>query len=408
VFESFSHFLSYGATDQQTARDLSGSYDGLLVPGTVAAFQADGTRGFVLTLSATANAPRYAIDPRFPLFQQALPAAKRSHIALAELFGIPDLVQRVEALRPDEYTNELIERITRNWLQFNSGFTELTMKKFDKYAERLDEIIVPHNRKGPSWILPPYFIAQAEDARWQQLSERLWRAAQEQSPTNDRLVRVVATDSTATLDSLLNACEEDRLAVWISQLDERQVDRAGRDDLTEYGRAIRDASERGQRIFALYGGFFSVLLGIFGLRGSSHGIGYGEARAWEELPQSGPPPARYYLPNAHRYISMDLALLFWREDRELVICDCPECEGQSPARLDYHGLMRHSVRCRSEEIRRWVAMSPETAIGELTHQADVFEDAIDVMDIPRRLRRPADDCYLLLRGWARVIRAIAA
>lgn len=407
MFEPFSHFLSYGATDQQTARDVAGSYDGLLVPGTVAAFQADGTRGFVLTLSATASAPRYAVDPRFPLFQQSLPAPKKSHTALAELFGVPDLVQPVEPLPPEEYTDQLITRLTENWLRFNNGFTDLAMKKFDKYAERLNEPIVPTNRKGPSWILPPYFTAQVNDARWWQVSGRLWRRAEELAPNARTLVRVVATENPFLLNDLLEECPETRLAVWVSELDERQVDRTGREDLTEYGRAIEVAAARGQNIFALYGGFFSVLLGMFGLRGSSHGIGYGEARAWRELPQSGPPPARYYLARAHQYVNRDLAQLFWREDRRLVECWCDECRGESPGRLDYHGLMRHSVLCRSEEIARWPNLSPVEAVAELESEADLFEDAVDRMFIPRPLRRGADECHVVLRRWAQVVRSIA-
>jgi hypothetical protein len=74
----FEHYLSYGSTDQLTARNLTDIYDGLLIPGTVAAFQAEGTRGFVLTLSA-AKSKDYIIDPRFPLFQNRLPI-RRSRI----------------------------------------------------------------------------------------------------------------------------------------------------------------------------------------------------------------------------------------------------------------------------------------------------------------------------------------
>jgi hypothetical protein len=72
MFDLFSHYVSYGATDQETIRELTGAIDGrwcVLVPATVAAFQQQGTGGFILTLSATAEAPNYVIDPRFPLFQ---------------------------------------------------------------------------------------------------------------------------------------------------------------------------------------------------------------------------------------------------------------------------------------------------------------------------------------------------
>lgn len=406
MFEPFSHFLSYAATDQQTARELAGNYDGLLVPGTVAAFQAEGTKGFVLTLSARTPAPRYVVDPRFPLFQQPLPAAKRSHIALAGLFGDPDLVQRAVPLPPEAYNDRTIDALVGHWMWFNRGFTELAIKKFDKYAERLNEKILPENRQGPTWIIPPYFVALADDERWWPVSERLWRSAQGQAGEGEHLVRVVATDSAALLDELLGQCNESQLAIWVSKLDEAPEERFGLEDLRRYGEAIKAVASDGKNLFALYGGFFSVLLGNFGLSGSSHGIGYGEARTWVELPQSGPPPARYYLPHAHRYVSMDLALLLWREQRQLAECHCAICGGEPPARLDYHGLMQHSVLCRTQEIRDWVGLPPEQIVLELDHEAEMFEVAIGAMDIPYPLRKPADRCPRVLRGWAHVIGAL--
>ena len=90
----FEHYLTYGATDQQTVRRLTGEFTGLMIPGTVAAFQREGTGGFALTLSATEAQTPYVIDPRFPLFQQPLDAPKKSHEALAAILGKPDLVSR--------------------------------------------------------------------------------------------------------------------------------------------------------------------------------------------------------------------------------------------------------------------------------------------------------------------------
>ena len=65
LFEPFSHYLAYLATDQETYRDLRGQYDGLLVPGTIAAWQRQGTGGFVLSLSAAAGSPRTSSIPAF-------------------------------------------------------------------------------------------------------------------------------------------------------------------------------------------------------------------------------------------------------------------------------------------------------------------------------------------------------
>jgi hypothetical protein len=407
MFDDYSHFLSYGASDQQTARDLTGDYNGLLVPGTIASFQADGTKGFVLTLSATSAGPKYAVDPRFPLFQQALPTPKRVHRTLADVFGVPSLVQPERELQPHSYTDELVKLITENWLRFNQGFTELELKKFDKYAARLDEPIIPANRKGPTWILPPYFVAMAGDPRWSELSDRFWHCAQDLSDSPSSLVRVVAVDRADLLGDALAACPETRVAVWVSDLDERKSDDDSLEDLVTYGSAIQEASARGQKTFALYGGFFAVLLGMFGLSGSSHGIGYGEFRAWEELPQSGPPPLRYYVPKAHRYVSLDLAIFLWSRDSNLIVCHCSECHGRSPAQLDYVGLMKHSVRCRAEEIRRWISKSPDSAVSLLSSDAEMFEDAVASFNIPPNLRNSADQCSQSLRTWASAISSIA-
>ena len=143
----------------------------------------------------------------------------------------------------------------------------------------------------------------------------------------------------------------------------------------EYQSALVNASERGQQAFALYGGFFSVLLGTSGLRGSAHGVGFSEHRNWRELPESGAPPARFYMRRAHRYVPQPLAQELWNTDSDLVRCRCPYCGGRPPVALDYHELMKHSVCCRAEEIERWYGQDPETVAelldtehGSLTQQ----------------------------------------
>lgn len=409
MFDSFSHYLSYGATDQQTARELTGYYNGLVVPGTVASFQSDGTRGFVLTLSAYSGHTRYVIDSRFPLFQQKLSAPKKSHDALAERLGDPGLVRTDRHPTPDDFDEARVGELAKRWLQFNDGYTSVSSKHFTKYAARLGEPVLPSNSKAPEYVLPPYTVAHSVDDGWWHVSQKLWEASQIQArgtPAEKRLLRVIAASNAQKLAPLLNAAEESRSIIWCSDLDELDVNILGQKELVAYGKAIREATNRGMLLFALYGGFFSVLMAPLGLRGSSHGIGYGEARAWVELPRSGPPPARYYLPLAHRYVSVDLALQFWQEARDLVECPCTECEGQSPAFLDYHGLMRHSVRCRQAEIENWSWRSPAESAALLDEASRQFASALEVIDVPRMLRKQAEQCYIHLDGWSRVLREI--
>ena len=406
MFDAFTHYLSYGAADQQTARQLKGFYDGLLVPGTVASFQAEGTKGFVLTLSASARPAQYVIDPRFPLFQQQLLAPKKSHEALAEKLNAPELVNRDREPTPGDFSDELIDRVSKAWLEFNGGYTTVSSKHFEKYAERLGETVLPIDSRAPTYVLPPYTVVRTSDLVWRDVSDRLWESSERQSVGTSLqgwLVQVLAVDGPSVLDRLLIEGGQERAVIWCSDLNELDLGPLSSRDLYAYGMTIRNAGRRGQSMFALYGGFFSVLLGSIGLSGSSHGIGYGESRSWVELPSSGPPPARYYLPRAHRYVSEDLALVLWREARELAACACLECDGGSPAHLDYHGLMRHSVRCRHAEIEQWSGRDLGDSAEVLKIDADVFRTELSRIDVPRPLRRQAEQCFAHLDGWSDVL-----
>jgi hypothetical protein len=407
----FQHFLSYGSTDQETARSVTGDFDGLLVPGTIAAFQAEGTKGFVLTLSARSSEP-YAIDSRFPLFQNTSFTWKKSHLLLAQIFGLDGFISEAAPgeVRPRDFDDALVRRVAEGWLSFNVDFENVHLKVFDKYAKRLpDDDIKIENAQAPKWVMPPYLMLDGLEDAWRDVGDRIWQASVDilaQSSSVVELRRVVAGNSAGVWDALLRATPEERLAGWVSRLDELDVSTSGRSELVTYGRAIRAATERGQSIFALYGGFFSVLLHRFGLEGSSHGVGYGEHRDYVELPSSGAPPARFYVPRLHRYIGVDIAGAIWDQAPDLVECFCPECHGRSPRTLDYHELMRHSVRVRAAEIETWTALSTLQACADLRADFQDFSRTLPTLALPRAVVKRAEGLFLHLESWAAVLEAI--
>lgn len=394
----FIHYISYGATDQQTVRHLAGQYDGILVPGTVAAFQRAGTGGFVLTLSATEASPRYMIDPRFPLFQQRLAIPKKSHEALASILGAPELVRDRDPV-PGDFHDDLIGRVAAGWVAFNSGYTEEARKSFDKYAKRLGESVEPENRRSPHAILAPYLISSRSSADWWAVSQRLFDATVA-AATSGNVMRVVAAEDPRLLAACLGEVADERVAIWSSGLNELQ---ATEEDLVEYGVAIHEASARGTATFALYGGFFGVLLRTVGLGGSSHGIGYGESRAWIELPQSGPPPARYYLPRAHRYVSQDLAYQLWTRDSSLVGCACAVCKGGSPLGLGYQELMEHSVLCRASEIDDWTEATPGAASARLSEEYVAYLGDLRTLSVAPGVLSQVERSVAHLPVWIRAL-----
>ncbi|GAA1495199.1 hypothetical protein [Paeniglutamicibacter kerguelensis] len=406
MFNSFQHYLSYGSTDQATMRELKDSFNGLIVPGTIAAFQSEGTKGFVLTLSARSKEP-YVIDSRFPLFQNKLKKPKKSHQMLAEILGVSHVLLKDGGVTPSDFTKDIIKTIAINWLKFNINFDNVQSKTFDKYAKRLGEKILSEDKERPLFVLPPYLMAKQADDGWAQVSNAIWEATVIEARHVEELGllrRVIAAESPRVWSELAAQVDDREIVAWVSDLDEFRV--GSERDLVDYGEAIKAAAARGQSVFALYGGFLAVLFARFGLTGASHGIGFGEHRNWVELPSSGAPPARFYLSILHRYVSVDIAQILYEQFPDLVACACLECESKSPISLEYHSLMRHSVYARAREIQEWSQLSTADVTGRLLADYRRFNDAVESLNQPQKVIQRLEDNSLHLPMWARILESI--
>lgn len=398
----FDHYLTYGATDQRTLRELQDSFTGLIVPGTVAAFQKEGTGGFVLTFSATQAATPYLIDSRFPLFQKKLPNPKKSHNELATILGDPSLISPNRDPNPRDFTPERIDLITRSWVEFNQGYQYAANAKFDKYALRLNEPVVPERTKSPRFVLAPYTMTSGTDDPWWNVSRMLYELTCRHIGETEKCIRVIAATSETGLSHLLRVLPDSRALVWVSDLDELD---SSEEALGSYARAIREARDDMQ-LFALYGGFFSVLLSAVGLRGSCHGIGFGEHRAYPELQRSGPPPSRFYMPTLHRYVPTDLAYQLWRHDPALAECGCRVCDGMPPVALDYHSLMMHSVLCRAREIDDWVGADLKLITERLEVERRTYLDNLARSGAPDIIKEKGEIAATPLDKWIRVLSSL--
>ncbi len=398
----FEHYLTYGATDQRTVRELQDSFTGLIVPGTVAAFQREGTGGFVLTLSATQAATPYVIDPRFPLFQKQLAEPKQSHLELASVLGDPALIRPERDPESGDFTPDRVDRIARSWVEFNQGYQTAANAKFDKYANRLNEPVIPEQARSPQFVLAPYTMAYGTGDPWWKVSRMLYERTCHHLGDSSDCIRVTAATNPTGLLRLARDLSDSRSAVWVSDLDELRPDPT---HLYDYAKAIQEISGDIE-MFALYGGFFSVLLSAVGLRGSCHGIGFGESRAFPQLQRSGPPPSRYYMPTLHRYVLPDLAYQLWLHDPTLAECSCRVCDGLPPVALDYHSLMMHSVLCRAREIRDWVGADIQSIIERLEEERRVFLDRLARSGAPNFIREDGERVTKHLQNWIHALSSL--
>jgi hypothetical protein len=371
----------------------------MVVPGTTAAFQAEGTRGFVLTLSAAEKFP-YTIDPRFPLFQERIPNLRKSHLLLAGVFGIEKLVSEHGQVRPQDWSPAVEDTIVERWIDFNSNYTDLRPAAFEKYARRLKRELPQDQAAPPTWVLPPYLMeAQQYPQAWE-ISNRLWEKSVDIARATghgDRLRRVVATWEVANLLPLGMSVGETEIVVWVSDLDELDLVRGQR--LSDYARAIRRLADAGKKPFALYGGYFAVMLSSVGLVGASHGVGFSEYRNHIELPTTGGAPARYYVQRIHRYLPVDLASELWRRDPQLVASQYLGFRSADPLELEYHELMEHSVRARNDEIQKAQGVLPTQHVEDLETVFEAYRRDLAGVRLTEGLRKRIDQFIAHLPVW---------
>jgi len=130
--------------------------------------------------------------------------------------------------------------------------------------------------------------------------------------------------------------------LWISKLNEDELTGAGEikaDSTNSFNKlsALRDLVETLSskiEVYNMYGGFFSLALSKFGMKGINHGVGYGEQKDVVPVIGQAIPIVRYYLPSIHRRLGVpDIERCFRdleiREPNDFYeqICDCAICRG---------------------------------------------------------------------------------
>src|SRR5206468_96590 len=121
----------------------------------------------------------------------------------------------------------------------------------------------PEHAQEPEAILAPYFACDGPGDGWWLRSRLFFDSTRAAAGGTGTVLRVVAGRTAAAVRALLDDVAPEPLIVWASGLDEHS---APASELEEYRRAIVAASRHGHETFALYGGFFSVLLRDVGLR----------------------------------------------------------------------------------------------------------------------------------------------
>lgn len=413
------HLLAYGQSDQASFRDaaISACYDTMTLPGTIASYFEDATAAFVLTLKKP-----YFIDPRTPLFQDSLATPRPSHETLADWHG-PSVAAQIAAgghfpatfYTPavvSEMVTELVDR-QRTYGAKAAG----VRPKMNRYLRLLaqargqatpDEPEAPG--PAPESVLLPYFAVNGLSSPWWSVMQEIWRvAAGLTEPSALRPVVCVGgadmalQDAVHLLDSVLGLRPSElshELLFWITNFDERS---AGQGALRRLWDVVEGRSAEGIRLTNVYGGFYSICLGMAGLDGFGNGLGYSESRQWPALDATGAAPARYYIRDLHLFTSQARAeQLVSRE--QAFLCPCWVCAsaraaGRSIVALDYPDLKAHFALARAWERDLVDGSTPGGIARHLRSASALFQNT----SLPPGVSIPVDH---LLR-WADVLDTVA-
>ena len=367
------HFLAYGHADQVSFRtqEVREAFDVLTVPATIAAYYADATAAFVLTSELS-----YIIEPRTPLFQNFIDTPRASHYALAEVLG-PSMAKRIGDQGPasfpvDFYEDHVCEELVRSFVAFQRTYgrgESPGAQMRDRYAKLMEEALgtpaalSDRGEIAASHVLCPYFAVVSEADPWWFVNMKLWESTERLSPGD--ISPVLAVRNVQNLERLLSAMPRhmsNNVFYWVAGLDERKESAAGLETL----RNTIESRAPYQNLINLYGGFFSICLGSFGLHGFNNGLGYSEYRDWPDLAATGGAPPRYYVPKLHAFLSRRSAALLLAADPSFA-CSCEACQGSvdAPVRLRYHSLKLHFALARKEELTMCATESMSDIVARL-------------------------------------------
>ena len=393
------HCLAYGNSDQASFRDLEvrECFDILTVPSTIASYYADATAAFVLS-----SGLKYMIEPRTPLFQDVLRQPRASHYTLASVMGdtvsayVDENREKGDRINfpVDFYSDDVCAEVVASMVNFQreyGGRAKDVSTKLNRYRELLKKatggsksVGLSEETRGPTYVLCPYFAVQSFSDAWWNVMGKIWNAAQ-QIDNPAEILPVVAMSSASALQRAIESVPDSlssRVFFWIPGFDEKI---ASLDKLCEVKEAVSSLATA-YGLMNLYGGYFSILLGKFGLDGFNNGLGYSESREWPTLDSTGAAPARYYVRRLHAYVSQATATAIVEADNAFA-CGCSVCEGKRlPEDLSYHELKKHFALARAWEIEQ----SERIGLGDL---CSILRDTAErckrlKLNLPSNLRVP--------------------
>ncbi len=378
------HYFTYQHNVQRYFREYSGTYNGVIIPLSIATAFPSATYGFVRALCSRHADLQYAIDPRNALFQKQWDRsnARPPHEKMASVLGEPYITKALsQALDPSDFNDDAVLRENvKRCIEFQKHFRTRSEdeRKLQKYKNMLG-LGSLDPLKEPQHLIPPYYQFDSLIDPWYSVSMRSIQTALAHC---DRIpIRPVLHFTRWAEDTIWEPCffELIRLGiqdVWYYPNNFKEHD-VSIEELKAYRDAVESAKAVKLRPFSLFGGYFAALMSYFGLEGFGNGIGYGE---WRDsgYHRGGTAMARVYLLKLHRYIDAPSAQSLIDRDPDYFGGDSEIISGYVEAKKSVVDMssgeaIEHFIECRRQELEFVGSHTCSDAISELNETLSILK-----------------------------------
>jgi len=285
---------------------------------------------------------------------------KRSYRTLAESLGNPvsEALRSGRAVSP----NDLSEReVQRRFCQTVVEYQQGRIAREFENDEELSHFV--ENMPRPAAVFAPYFYIEPHNTQdWLSVNLSLMSEAAKLE-TSAPVHGVLCADSTHLDESELRKYLSEAIPttgvagvwLWFSGFYEEL---ASLQSLEGYAELVH-ALSKNIEVHAMHGGFLSLALSKFGVRGVSHGVGYGEQKDVVPVIGQSTPTVRYYLPALARRLGVpeierafDALGIRTAQDFHNRVCDCAVCKGVVVDSLDEFAAFGDMHYSRPEAKRK--------------------------------------------------------
>lgn len=361
-------FLQAGKTDKNIFLDGLGFFDGFQVLATVPTT--------MLNFVRDVGKP-FFVDPMsyiFPLPTKQLmdkeeakirPAVIRLATTYSDLIA-STLSQR--SITSQDILSQLstLEEIVEKCLQyqrtkFGTAQPNLFNANYDKYDLLAGEgFDVPHANCSldPFTLIPPYFHFQDVGDPWYtatlrcaRIAKKFVRSGESLSPVLLLSKRCLNPIALAQILKDFGNTDADGFILWINGMVEED---ARPTDIVNLISLVSGLSQKGRKVYKLYGGFLSVLLNDYGLTGFSTSVTTKTAHSVRSYGGYGKAPKpKFYIQKLHRSYPLEEAAHIIGAHRFLA-CTCLICKQAYGSNLDRIASMATPGYCESHflNVRR--------------------------------------------------------